>query len=99
MAIDGLGILAGTIYGVFLGGQIFGGSWVALVICALLGLFFLSQILIQLVLRTAGMIIGMTEIGSTWTDYHERQAQRIAKILLVILIVSGTFGLIFAPMK
>lgn len=95
--IYGLAALAGTIYGAFLSGQLFGGSWVALGLGAFIGLAILSPVFAQMALITAGVLMGMSGIiGPTWTEHHERLAQRIATILLVLIIASGIFGLLFA---
>lgn len=94
--IYGLAALAGTIYGAFLSSQFFGGSWVALGIGAFIGLAILSPAFAQMALITAGNLMGLSGIGPTWTEHHERRAQRIATILLVLIIASGIFGLLFA---
>jgi hypothetical protein len=95
----GLAGLAGAIYGAFLGGVFFGRSWITLGLGALLGLAILAPVILQMVLGTAGVFMGMSGIGPAWTEYHEQRARRIAKFLLVLVIVSGAIGLIFAPIR
>jgi len=96
-SIDGLAALAGVLYGVFLGYMIFSRSLLSLVLGALLGLLVLPLPFKQMALITAGMIMGTAGIGPVWTEEHERRGQRIASILLILLIISGAFGLLFIP--
>jgi FtsH-binding integral membrane protein len=92
-----LAAIAGSIYGAFLGDQIASGSGVGLGIGAVIGFFIGSPIIAQMALGTAGVFMGMSGIGPVWTEEHDRRAQRIATVLLILVIISGAFGLLFAP--
>jgi len=95
--VNVLSLLAGIIYGVFLSNAFFGGSWVSLLIGALLGFFILSQIFRKLTLRAAGTYLALTDNSRYWTPTLERRAQRIAKVFLTLLIIAAIFGLLFGP--
>ena len=95
--INGLAALAGITYGAFLSGQFFGGSWIALGLGAFIGLAILSPTFAQMASISAGALMGMSGIGYTWTEHHEKQAQHITEILLMLITLSGIIGLIFAP--
>lgn len=91
--------VAGIIYGCFIATQAFGSSGPTLILGGLGGLILLGPAIAQMVLTTAGILIGKGRVGPTWTEHHERKACRMATVLLVLVILSGLFGLIFAPVR
>ena len=97
--ISFLSAVAGIIYGWLLSTQIFGSSGIAWVLGGVGGLILLGPAIAQMALGTAGTFIGMSGVGPTWTEHHDRRAARIATALLVLVILSGVVGLLFAPVR
>ena len=93
-----LAAFAGTIYGAFLGNQVSGGSGIGVGVGAVVGLLILSPAIAMMALGTAGVFMGMGGLGPAWTEDHDRRAQSLATVLLILVIISGILGL-FAPIR
>lgn len=104
-SVDRFAVLAGTIFGAWLGRAAFGWSAMALGLSAIVGFVIVSPVVGQEARSAAGAFLGTSGLREYGSDEEnvdvglreERIAkgQRVAKILLTALIVSSALGLIF----
>jgi hypothetical protein len=101
-SVDRFAMAAGAIFGAWLARAMFSGSATALGLGAVVGLFIVSPVAGQMARSTAGGIVG----ASGLREYHpdednvdigprERRivkGQRVAKILLISVIVASGLG-------
>lgn len=87
-----LAILAGLFYGMSLATSFLGGSLVVVIIGAIVGVIVLPPIFTLLASQAAGVILAFTSGRSGWTSDHERRAEWIVVVILVLLIIAGLFG-------